>query len=111
MKKPIRPTMRDLAAHLGLYSSTVSRALRNDSRITEDVRQQVQKAAQKLGYKRDAKLGELMLHLRLTKHRGYQGTLAWITNLAPADAHMKALIDQFSPHAEKRASQLGYKLE
>ena len=111
MKKSIRPTMRDLAAHLGLHSSTVSRALRHDPRITEDVRQQVQKAAQKLGYKRDAKLGELMSHMRLTKHRGYQGTLAWITNLNPADADMKALIDQFWPHAEARASRLGYKLE
>jgi LacI family transcriptional regulator len=85
--------------------------LRSDTRITEAVRKQVKKAADKLGYKRDAKLSELMKHLRSSKQRSFQGTVAWITNLDPADPDMKAMIQQFLPHAEKRAAALGYKLD
>lgn len=103
--------MRDLAAHLGIAHSTVSRALRDDPRITKPVRESVARAAGKLGYKRDAKLAELMSHVRSSKQRPFQGTLAWMTNLDPADADMKVMIGQFQPHAEKRAAELGYKLE
>jgi len=111
MKNKARPTLRDVADHLGIHSATVSRALRGDTRITEAVRQQVKKAAEKIGYKRDAKLSELMKHLRSSKQRSFQGTLAWITNLDPSDADMKAMIDQFLPPAQKRAEALGYALE
>lgn len=111
MSKKTRPTLRDIAGHLGIHSATVSRALRGDARITEAVRHQVTKAAEKIGYKRDAKLSELMKHLRSSKQRSFQGTVAWITNLDPADPDMKALIDQFLPPAQKRAEELGYTLE
>lgn len=105
------PTLRDIASHLGIHVATVSRALRGDMRISEVLRTQVKKAADKLGYRRDAKLAELMKHLRSSKHRTFQGSLAWITNLDPADPDMKAMIQQFLPHAEKRAAALGYKLD
>jgi LacI family transcriptional regulator len=103
--------MWDLAFHLGLSHSTVSRALRGDDRITARVRARVLKAARKLGYRRDPKLAALMTHLRQSKHRSFQGTLAWITNLDPADADMRAMIDQFHPAAVERADSLGYKLD
>jgi LacI family transcriptional regulator len=105
------PTLRDIANHLGIHVATVSRALRGDMRISEVLRAQVKKAADKLGYRRDAKLAELMKHLRSSKHRTFQGSLAWITNLDPEDPDMKAMIQQFLPQAEKRATALGYKLD
>lgn len=111
MKIKARPTLRDIGDHLGIHAATVSRAMRGDARITDAVRQKVQKAAQKLGYKRDAKLSELMRHLRSSNQRAFQGTLAWITNLDPADADMKAVINQFLPAAQNRAEASGYKLE
>lgn len=103
--------MRALAAHLGLSHSTVSRALRGDKRITAAVQKRVLKAAQKLGYKRDAKMAELMTHLRLARHRSFQGTLAWISNLDPADPDMCGMIEGFRPHAAEQAERLGYKLD
>lgn len=103
--------MRDLAANLGISHSTVSRALRDDPRITVAVRKQVARAAQKLRYKRDPKVAELMTHLRTSKHRVHQGTLAWITNLDPADRDMAVIQQQFLAAAEERAGQLGYKLD
>lgn len=75
------------------------------------MRARIQEAADRLGYKRDAKLAQLMQHLRSSQKPSFQGTLAWVTNLDPADPDMKALIQQFRPHAEKRASSLGYKLD
>lgn len=111
MKRTPACTMRDVAAHLGISHATVSRALRKDPRITETVRLSVVKAANKLGYKRDPKLAALMSHVRATKARAFQGTLAWITD------HDISLPAERAPHelywesAVRRAGELGYKLE
>lgn len=103
--------MRDIAAHLGISHATVSRAMRNDPRITETVRLRVVKAANSMGYRRDPKLAQLMSHLRSTKTRAFQGTLAWITdhdlNL-PAEAKAHSL---YWEAAAIRASELGYKVD
>ncbi len=104
-------TMAAVAESIGLATSTVSRALRDDPRISAAVRLKVVKAARKLGYRRDPRLGELMSHLRLAKRREYQGTLAWVTNLDPDDPEMARMIGEFHAPAVERAAQLGYKLE
>ena len=106
-----RLTMRDVAAHLGISHATVSRALRDDPRISAPVRLKVQQEARKLGYRRDPKLAELMTHLRVAKHRVFQGTLAWVTNLDPQDPHQHPMISQFHPHAVAAAESLGYRLD
>lgn len=111
MKRQPPCTMRDLAAHLGVSIATVSRALRSDSRITESVRLKVVKAANSLGYRRDPKLAQLMSHVRSTKERTFQGTLAWITDhdiQIPAEAKAHTL---YWEPASQRAEELGYKLE
>ncbi|WP_166335881.1 LacI family DNA-binding transcriptional regulator [Sphingobacterium chungjuense] len=46
-----QPTLKDLAKHLLLSTSTVSRALTNDKNVRRETREQVQEAAQRLGYK------------------------------------------------------------
>lgn len=48
-KRP-RMTVTDLAAHLGLAHSTVSRALAGNSRISPETRERVKRAAAELGY-------------------------------------------------------------
>ena len=111
MKKSISCTLRDVAAHLGISHSTVSRALRDDPRITQAVRQRVRQAAQKLGYRRDPKLAELMTHLRGSKQHAFHGTLAWITDLdTTTDYHHWLHRFNFTP-ASQRAAELGYHLE
>lgn len=103
--------MREVAAHLGISHATVSRALRNDPRITPAVRQSVLKAANKLGYKRDPKLAELMSHVRATKSRAYQGTLAWLTDHDIGNEAERAPHELYWEFAARRAMELGYKLE
>ena len=103
--------MRDLAEHLGISHATVSRALRDDPRITEAVRRRVWEAANRLGYRRDPRLAELMSYVRGSRQRAFRGTLAWITDLDMADAHQRWLQGlNFGP-ASERAGELGYKLE
>ncbi|MBL9156458.1 MAG: LacI family DNA-binding transcriptional regulator [Verrucomicrobiales bacterium] len=104
-------TMRTVAAHLGISHATVSRALRDDPRISREMRLKVTKAASELGYRRDPKLAQLMSHVRATKARAHQGTLAWVTDHdldIPAENAAHHLYWEF---AVKRAEQLGYKLE
>ena len=55
-----RPSLRDLAAELGLSHTTVSLALRRDPRIPAATRQRVEKAARASGYQADATVSILM---------------------------------------------------
>lgn len=111
LKKTTSCTLRAVAEHLGISHATVSRALRDDPRITEAVRRRVRQTADKLGYRRDPKLAELMTHLRGSKRRAFHGTLAWITDLDPANEYHRWLHGlNFHPAAE-RAAELGYQLE
>jgi LacI family transcriptional regulator len=47
----MRVTIADIARELNLSNSTVSRALKNDSRISEEVRHKVQTLAREMGYR------------------------------------------------------------
>jgi AcrR family transcriptional regulator len=111
LKKTTFCTLRDVAEHLGVSHATVSRALRDDPRITEAVRRRVRRAAQKLGYRRDPKLAELMTHLRGSKRRAFRGSLAWITDLSAANEYHRWLQQLNFKPASERAGELGYQLE
>ena len=54
MKKESNITIHDIAKALGISGSTVSRALNNNSRISEKTRSAVRDMAQKLGYQPNA---------------------------------------------------------
>ena len=51
MNNKKQPTIYDIAAHLGVSTGTVNRALNNKGRISEDTRKRVLAAAEELGYK------------------------------------------------------------
>ncbi|MBB6733448.1 LacI family DNA-binding transcriptional regulator [Cohnella zeiphila] len=44
-------TIKDIAAELGISATTVSRSLKNDERISKEVRERVTRLAQKMGYR------------------------------------------------------------
>lgn len=46
-----QPTLRDVAKHLLLSTSTVSRALSNDKNVRKETREHVQQVAQRMGYR------------------------------------------------------------
>lgn len=58
------PTMRDVAAAAGVSASTVSRALRDDPRITEATRLRVKDTARALGYRANPYVTALTTQVR-----------------------------------------------
>ena len=70
------PTMRDVAAHLGVSPMTVSRALRDDPRVSADTKARVLDAVDALGYWRN----EAARSLRLGRSQDLLGLI--VTNLA-----------------------------
>lgn len=60
-------SVRRIAKLSGLSPSAVSLALRNSPKIPAATRRKVQRIADRLGYKPNAKVNELMAHLRLNR--------------------------------------------
>ncbi len=104
--------MADIARAENVSKNTVSLALRNDPRIPEATRRRIEKAAEKLGYRRNAVIGELMAHIRKSRTAGFQATLA----LVNANEDARALtqhptIPAYMEGAQRRAEELGYRLD
>lgn len=112
MKPPTkRLLMRDVADKLGVHRATVSRALRNDSRISLEVRERIQAAARKMGYVPDPALRALADYRAIQHRRDFHGLLAWLTNFPTRDGwRVHEKIGYFSG-ATQRAAELGYKFE
>lgn len=70
------PTMRDVAAHARVSPMTVSRALRDDPRVSSATKERVLDAVRALGYRRN----EVARNLRLGRSSGLLGLV--VTNLA-----------------------------
>lgn len=78
MAKFREPTMKDIARHLDVHHSTVSLALRNDSRLPEATRLKVQAAAKELGYRPNPLVSALMTYRSRREAPAYQMELAFL---------------------------------
>lgn len=107
------PTMQQIAAAAGVSKATVSLALRDDPRITPGVRNRVQEAARKAGYRPNPLLAVHMAHLRTSRPARWRATLGFLVQLPK---------EQWAQHrwrppglsylgAAERARALGYTLE
>lgn len=107
------PTTREIANACSCSQSTVSSALRNDPRISEETRIRIQQTATAMGWRANPLAAAFMAHLRSTKPPRYQASLAF------AVSHpQSAKIEDLPPHqrdnfrgAKERAEQSGYVLE
>ena len=106
-----RITLADLAHAAGVSKMTVSRALRGERGISPETRQRIQAVADKLGYRPDPAVSELMGRLRKSRVVGFE-TLAWLTTY-PTIGGWRSNPGTCEMHrgAEEQARQLGYKLE
>lgn len=105
-------SVRKIAKALRLSPSTVSLALRNSPKIPEGTRQRVLVHADRLGYRPNAKLKEVMSQLRLAGVRPREacfGVVSFYDTPRPWDhsLHLKRVYQSM----EKRAGELGYRLE
>lgn len=87
---------------------TVSLALRDDPRLTEDTRQRIQKLAREMNYQRDPMLSALVNYRLDNTKRHYQGALAVLAY--PHWKNVPHYRDVFKG-ASERAAELGYSLD
>lgn len=83
MKNP-RASLRTIAADLGLAVSTISRALNEHPRVPAELRARVQKAAVRLGYRKNPLVSALMREFRAGRGTTFRGTIGLLSPV-PAD--------------------------
>ncbi|MCX6934520.1 MAG: LacI family DNA-binding transcriptional regulator [Verrucomicrobia bacterium] len=105
-------TMQDIARRAGVHASTVSRALRNDPRITPGQRQKILRAAQDLDYRANPLIAALMTARRTRSVTPYRATLGFLKKHAASDAAwFTQTYGQLLTGARDRALAQGYHLE
>lgn len=107
-----RVTMRDVAHRLNVSHTTVSRALRNDPRISETMRQRVQEIAQQMGHRPDPLLSALAQYRHGKLSKNIKAELAWINQWQePELLHSYRELECYWKGALKEAESSGFRLE
>jgi LacI family transcriptional regulator len=105
------PTVRSLAAELGLSRATVAEVLRGSRRFSADTIRRVGEAARRAGYRRNPLVGAVMSEVRRSRSGNFRGVVAAIDlnrELRPAgNRYDRLLLDG----AKRRAAEMGFKLE
>ncbi len=109
---PQPATLQDVADKAGVHRSTVSLALRNNARISREVRDRVQRIARDLDYRTNPLVTALM-RSRRTHQAAKHVVLAYVTNHPTRYGWRPPHHDRpdYFPGAAARAAELGYKLE
>ncbi|WP_309381411.1 LacI family DNA-binding transcriptional regulator [Cerasicoccus frondis] len=109
--KRSRPVnMWDIAKEANVSQSTVSRALRNDPRITETVRLRVSEAAKKLNYRPNPFVSALTAQVRSFRAPPSGATIG-LLNCMPKWQMPMPYFKLYSEGATKRAEELGFSTE
>lgn len=104
--------MGDVARAAEVSKNTVSLALRHSPQIPEATRRRVERAANRLGYRRNPVVGELMARLRRSGHPGFQETLALVNANRDAQAFARhPTIPAYVAGCRQQARRLGYSLD
>jgi DNA-binding LacI/PurR family transcriptional regulator len=112
MPIPSPATMSDVARRAGVHAATVSRALRDDPRITTVLRRKIRRVAEELGYRTNPLVAALMSARRIGRHPAYQATLAYVTKYPPDQAAKFARdYGDLLAGARERAEAQGYRVE
>jgi LacI family transcriptional regulator len=106
------PTLRSLAAKLGVSRTTISEALRGSPRVLPATAKRILAAAEAAGYQRNPLAGAVMSELRRSRGGLYRGLLAIIGVEEPDRPHYAVKFhDELVRGAKERANELGFKVE
>jgi len=105
-------SLRAIAEQAGVSPSTVSLALRGSQKIPAATRERVTRIAAELGYKPNAKVTELMSHVRLSRTGGITaslGVISFFSEERPWESMppLRRVFESMTRHSE----ELGYRLE
>ncbi|MDX6765822.1 MAG: LacI family DNA-binding transcriptional regulator [Candidatus Methylacidiphilales bacterium] len=102
--------MRQIAKEAGVHCTTVSLALRQHPRIPVATRERILAVAERMGYRRNPRVGWLMGQLRSPKTAVYRSHLAYLVptlDTVREDPYYRRHFEG----ARRRAGQLGFELE
>lgn len=104
--------MSTVAKAVGVATSTVSKALREDPTIPPGRRREIQRAAASLGYRPDPLVAALMARLHSRRRRNDPHHIAWIDLWSDAEQASRASdFKLLLRGANQRAYELGYQIE
>jgi LacI family transcriptional regulator len=101
-------TMRDVAREADVAQSTVSRALRDDRRITAEERVRIKQVAERMGYRPNPFVSAFTAQV-LHHRRSPQGATIALVDVNPPDAPDYAI--SYRGGARARAEALGFRTE
>ncbi len=109
---PSPVTQKDIARALGFGQATISLALRDDPRISEACRRQIQRTAKKMGYRPNATATALVHFKRTSKVKPMHAALAWMNFWEqPKELRKRMEFDGYWRGAVAAADKFGYRLE
>lgn len=103
--------MEDVAKALQVSRTTVSRALKNDPRISLETRSRVREMARRMGYRLNPLVSALMLQRAGRPTQAELGTIAYLTSVHSDSVVRHGLPRDLLRGASQRAEELGYRLE
>lgn len=105
-------SLRAIAEKAGVSPSTVSLALRGSQKIPEATRERVARIAAQLGYRPNAKVTELMSHVRMSRAGGITGCLGVVSFYGePRPWESSPALRRVYESMAHRAEDFGYRLE
>jgi len=107
-----RISLRDIAKQVGVSHVTISLGLRNDPRIPPERCKQIQRVAERLGYRPDPMLSSLAVYRQAKNVAVIRSTMAWLNQWTkPKELRSFLEFDAYWKGAREAAERLGYRLE
>lgn len=105
------PTLREIAAKLGVCHATVSLALRNHASLPPATRQRIQAAALEMGYRNNPLVKALLAQVR-SRHVQHRGeVVVWLTHLPVEEWLALPSVRLGMAAARVRAERLGLRID
>jgi DNA-binding LacI/PurR family transcriptional regulator len=103
--------LQALADAAGISKTAASLALRNQPNVSEATRLRVQKLAREMGYRVNPFVSALMASVSRSAEAPSAAPMAFVSDETPADLKRQPRRAVYWQQAERRAAELGYRLE
>lgn len=111
MSTPRPPSLQALADAAGISKTAASLALRNQPNVSEATRLRVQKLAREMGYRVNPFVSALMASVSRSEEAPNAAPMAFVSDETPEDLKRQPRRALYWQQAERRAAELGYRLE
>ncbi len=106
------PTLQDIARRSGVSKMTISRALRGEPHVREELRARIVRTAEEMGYRPDPEFAKMMTHMRRGRARSSPRQLAFVwAEQEAATLSRSSWSRQLLQGARQQAQRLGFDLE